>query len=295
MDKKLSHFPVMVNEIISFIKPQNNGIYLDCTFGQGGYTKAIFKESKNANIVAIDQDSDTKIFVEEISKEFKNNFFFFCNKFSEIDTVIKKIDQDQFDGILLDLGMSNTQLNNPSRGFSFEKDGPLDMRMDFNNNKLTAKEIINNYSERDLANIFYYYGEEKNSRKIAKQIINSRSKSPINTTSELSRIIKRVNFDKFKNPSTRVFQALRIYVNDELNELEFFLNKSINILKKKGRIAIIAFHSLEDRLVKNFIKKQSELSGQLKIVTKKPVLPSPSEIKINSRSRSAKLRVAEKI
>jgi len=295
MDKKLSHFPVMVNEIISFIRPQNNGIYLDCTFGQGGYTKAIFKESENANIVAIDQDSEAKIFVEEISKEFKNNFFFFCNKFSEIDTVIKKIDQDQFDGILLDLGMSNTQLNNPSRGFSFEKDGPLDMRMDFNNNKLTAKEIINNYSERDLANIFYYYGEEKNSRKIAKQIINSREKASINTTSELSKIIKRVNFDRFKNPSTRVFQALRIYVNDELNELEFFLNKSINILKKKGRIAIIAFHSLEDRIVKNFIKKQSELSGQLKIVTKKPVLPSPSEIKINSRSRSAKLRVAEKI
>ena len=295
MDKKLSHFPVMVNEIISFIRPQNNGIYLDCTFGQGGYTKAIFKESENANIVAIDQDSEAKIFVEEISKEFKNNFFFFCNKFSEIETVIKKIDQDQFDGILLDLGMSNTQLNNPSRGFSFEKDGPLDMRMDFNNNKLTAKEIINNYSERDLANIFYYYGEEKNSRKIAKQIINSREKASINTTSELSKIIKRVNFDRFKNPSTRVFQALRIYVNDELNELEFFLNKSIDILKKKGRIAIIAFHSLEDRIVKNFIKKQSELSGQLKIVTKKPVLPSPSEIKINSRSRSAKLRVAEKI
>jgi 16S rRNA (cytosine1402-N4)-methyltransferase len=295
MDKKLSHFPVMVNEIISFIKPQNNGIYLDCTFGQGGYTKAIFKKSEKANIVAIDQDSEAKIFVEELSKEFKDNFFFFCNKFSEIETVLKKIDQDQFDGILLDLGMSNTQLNNPLRGFSFEKDGPLDMRMDFNNNKLTAKEIINNYSERDLANIFYYYGEEKNSRKIAKQIINSRSKAQINTTSELSKIIKRVNFDKFKNPSTRVFQALRIYVNDELNELEFFLNKSINILKKKGRIAIIAFHSLEDRIVKNFIKKQSGLSGQLKIVTKKPVLPSPSEIKINSRSRSAKLRVAEKI
>jgi 16S rRNA (cytosine1402-N4)-methyltransferase len=294
MDKKLSHFPVMVNEIISFIKPQNNGIYLDCTFGQGGYTKAIFKESKKANIVAIDQDSEAKIFVKEISKEFKNNFFFFCNKFSEIETVIKKIDQDQFDGILLDLGMSNTQLNNPSRGFSFEKDGPLDMRMDFNNNKLTAKEIINNYSERDLADIFYYYGEEKNSRKIAKQIINSRAKASINTTSELSKIIKRVNFDRFKNPSTRVFQALRIYVNDELNELEFFLNKSVNILKKKGRIAIIAFHSLEDRIVKNFIKKQSELSGQLEMVTKKPVLPSPSEIKINSRSRSAKLRVAEK-
>ena len=295
MDKKLSHFPVMVNEIISFIKPQNNGVYLDCTFGQGGYAKAILKESEKANIVAIDQDSDAKIFVEELSKEFKDNFFFFCNKFSEIETVLKKIDQNQFDGILLDLGMSNTQLNNPSRGFSFEKDGPLDMRMDFNNNKLTAKEIINNYSERDLANIFYYYGEEKNSRKIAKQIINSREKASINTTSELSKIIKRVNFDRFKNPSTRVFQALRIYVNDELNELEFFLNKSVNILKKKGRIAIIAFHSLEDRIVKNFIKKQSELSGQLKIVTKKPVLPSPSEIKINSQSRSAKLRVAEKI
>ena len=222
-------------------------------------------------------------------------FFFFCNKFSEIDTILKKIGQEQFDGILLDLGMSNTQLNNPSRGFSFEKDGPLDMRMDFKNNKLTAKEIINNYSEKDLANIFYYYGEERNSRKIARQIINYRTKEPINTTSELSKIIKKVNFDKFKNPSTRVFQALRIYVNDELNELESFLNKSINILKRKGRIAIITFHSLEDRIVKNFIRKQSELSGQLKIITKKPVIPSLHEVKINSRSRSAKLRVAEKI
>ena len=176
--------------------------------------------------------------------------------------------------------MSNTQLNNPSRGFSFEKDGPLDMRMDFKNNKLTAKEIINNYSEKDLANIFYYYGEERNSRKIARQIINYRTKEPINTTSELSKIIKKVNFDKFKNPSTRVFQALRIYVNDELNELESFLNKSINILKRKGRIAIITFHSLEDRIVKNFIKKQSELSGQLKIITKKPVIPSHMKLKL---------------
>ena len=295
MNKQLSHFPVMVNEIVSFIKPEDNGIYLDGTFGQGGYTKAIFKISEKANVIAIDQDSDAKIFVEEISRKFKNNFFFFYNKFSEIDTVLKKICQKEFDGILLDLGMSNTQLNNPSRGFSFEKDGPLDMRMDFKNNKLTAKEIINNYSEKDLADIFYYYGEERNSRKIARQIINHRTKEPINTTSELSNIIKRVNFDKFKNPSTRVFQALRIYVNDELNELESFLNKSINILKRKGRIAIITFHSLEDRIVKNFIKKHSELSGPLKIITKKPVIPSPHEVGINSRSRSAKLRVAEKI
>ena len=295
MNKELSHFPVMVNEIISFIKPEDNGTYLDGTFGQGGYTKAIFKISEKANVIAIDQDSDAKIFVAEIPKQFKNNFFFFYNKLSEIDTVLKKIGQKEFDGILLDLGMSNTQLNNPSRGFSFEKDGPLDMRMDFKNNKLTAKEIINNYSEKDLANIFYYYGEERNSRKIARQIINYRTKDPINTTSELSKIIKKVNFDKFKNPSTRVFQALRIYVNDELNELESFLNKSINILKRKGRIAIITFHSLEDRIVKNFIKKQSELSGQLKIITKKPVIPTQHEVKINSRSRSAKLRVAEKI
>ena len=295
MDKELSHFPVMVNEIISFIKPMNNGIYLDCTFGQGGYTKAIFKKSEKANVIAIDQDSAAEFFGKEISRKFKKNFFFFCNKFSEIDTVLKNVSQEHFDGILLDLGMSNTQLNNPSRGFSFEKDGPLDMRMDFKNNKLTAKEIINNYSEKDLANIFYYYGEERNSKKIARQIINSRLKKPIHTTSELSKIIRKVNFDKFKNPSTRVFQALRIYVNDELNELEYFLNKSINILKSNGRIAIISFHSLEDRIVKNFIKKQSGLSGQLRIITKKPIVPSRSEVEINSRSRSAKLRVAEKI
>ena len=190
--------------------------------------------------------------------------------------------------------MSNTQIKNPERGFSFESEGPLDMRMDKKNNKITAKKIINEFTEKELSDIFFYYGEEKNSRKIARQIINHRKKKIICTTIELSKIIKKVNFEKFKNPSTRVFQALRIYVNDELNELEFFLNKSLSILKKGGRIAIIAFHSLEDRIIKNFLKK-SKLASDLKLITKKPLWTSISEVNVNPPSRSAKLRVAEKI
>ena len=294
MIDKVVHIPVLLDEVISALSLTQDEVYVDATFGLGGYTKAILN-NQNCKVVAIDRDPHAKIFADSLKRNYADRFYFKKGKFSELGKFLNELEIHKVAGVVFDLGVSSPQLDIKERGFSFNLDGPLDMRMDFNNNKLTAKEIINNYSERDLANIFYYYGEEKNSRKIAKQIINSRSKAPINTTSELSKIIKRVNFDRFKNPSTRVFQALRIYVNDELNELEFFLNKSINILKKKGRIAIIAFHSLEDRIVKNFIKKQSELSGQLKIVTKKPVLPSHSEIKINSRSRSAKLRVAEKI
>ena len=295
MDKKLSHFPVMVDEIISFINPKNTGYYLDGTFGQGGFTKKIFEKAAKAKVVAIDQDYECKIYVEKILKEFKNNFFFFYNKLSEIEKIHEIVENKNFDGILLDLGMSNTQLNNPLRGFSFDKDGPLDMRMDSKNNLLTAKKIINEYSEKELADIFYYYGEEKNSRRISKKIINFRKKKPLETTQELTNIIKQVNFDKHKNPSTRVFQALRIYINDELNELELFLNKCLKLLNTKGRIAIIAFHSLEDRIVKNFFKIHSSNSGSLKLITKKPVLPTVREIKINARSRSAKLRVAEKL
>ena len=294
MDKKISHFPVMVNEIISFIQPKNNGVYLDCTFGQGGFTHKIFEKASEAKVIAIDQDSDAKIYVDRMIRNFNENFFFFYYKFSQIEKVLEQIKEKKFDGILLDLGMSNTQLKNPERGFSFESEGPLDMRMDKKNNKITAKKIINEFTEKELSDIFFYYGEEKNSRKIARQIINHRKKKIICTTIELSKIIKKVNFEKFKNPSTRVFQALRIYVNDELNELEFFLNKSLSILKKGGRIAIIAFHSLEDRIIKNFLKK-SKLAGDLKLITKKPLGPSISEVNVNPPSRSAKLRVAEKI
>ena len=291
---ELSHFPVMVDEVISYICPKNDHSYLDATFGQGGYTSGIFTKAPKAKVVAVDQDSNSKTFINNFEEKLGKNFFFFSNKFSEVDSILEQADVRLFDGIVMDLGMSNTQLNNPSRGFSFDKNGPLDMRMDTERNKLTAEIIINEYSEKELSDIFYYYGEERNSRKIARIITKTRIKKHIRTTLDLCNIIKKINFDKKKNPSTRVFQALRIFINDELGELELFLKKSINILKHKGRIAVVAFHSLEDRIIKNFFKRMSEVPNGLNIITKKPLVPSSGEIKINPRSRSAKLRVAEK-
>ena len=291
---ELSHFPVMVDEVISYIRPKNEHSYLDATFGQGGYTSGIFTKAPKAKVVAVDQDSNSKTFINNFEEKLGENLFFFSNKFSEIDSILEQVDVRLFDGIVMDLGMSNTQLNNPSRGFSFDKNGPLDMRMDTERNKLTAEIIINEYSEKELSDIFYYYGEERNSRKIARIITKIRIKNHIRTTLDLCNIIKKINFDKKKNPSTRVFQALRIFINDELGELELFLKKSINILQHKGRIAVVAFHSLEDRIIKNFFKRMSEVPNGLNIITKKPLVPSSGEIKINPRSRSAKLRVAEK-
>ena len=218
----------MVDEIISYLAPEKLKTYVDCTFGQGGYSKKIL-EKTNCNIIAIDRDKDAIEHAKLLKKKYPKNFIFCVDNFSRLDQVLKKNDIKKIDGLIFDLGISNTQLNNPTRGFSFSNNGPLDMRMDIENLDLTAQKIINEFDQQNLSDIFYYYGEERNSRKIARQIINYRTKEPINTTSELSKIIKKVNFDKFKNPSTRVFQALRIYVNDELNELESFLNKSINI------------------------------------------------------------------
>lgn len=291
---ELSHFPVMVDEVVSYICPKNGHSYLDATFGQGGYTGGIFKKASDAKVIAVDQDLDSKTFINNFDEKLGKNFFFFSNKFSEIDSILEKIDVELFDGIVMDLGMSNTQLNNPSRGFSFDRDGPLDMRMDTKRNKLTTEIIINEYPEKELSDIFYYYGEERNSRKIARTITNIRIKKHIKTTSDLCNIIKKINFDKKKNPSTRVFQALRIFINDELGELELFLKKSLNILNYKGRIAVVAFHSLEDKIIKNFFKKMSDVPNGLNIITKKPLVPSSKEIQMNPRSRTAKLRIAEK-
>ena len=302
----LSHFPVMVNEAISFLKPENEKTYLDCTFGQGGYSKMILENSK-CNIIAIDRDQDSEIYAREMKDKFKSRFIFNIDRFSNIDLLMKKYKIKNMDGMILDLGVSNTQLNNPDRGFSFSKEGPLDMRMDNISNKLTAEIIVNEYQENELSDIFFYYGEEKNSKRIAREIINYRKKKKIDSTKILSEIIKKISYDKFKHPATRVFQALRIFINEELDELESILELSKTILNKESRIVVVSFHSLEDRIVKNFFRKNKVKENKLsqdsyssnefcfKIITKKPVTPSSNEIKLNPRSRSAKMRVAEKI
>ena len=289
MHSKLKHHPVMVDEIISYLAPEKLKTYVDCTFGQGGYSKKIL-ENTNCNIIAIDRDKDAIEHAKLLKKKYPKNFIFCVNNFSRLDQVLKKNDIKKIDGLIFDLGISNTQLNNPTRGFSFSNNGPLDMRMDIENLDLTAQKIINEFDQHNLSDIFYYYGEEKNSRQIARKIIEFRKKKEISTTFELVELIKKVNIYKKKHPATRVFQALRIFINDELNELDITLKKSLLFLKKNGKIITVAFHSLEDKVIKNFFSRNK---GLLKILTKKPVTPNEKEVKINPRSRSARMRVAE--
>ncbi len=289
MHSKLKHHPVMVDEILSYLAPEKLKTYVDCTFGQGGYSKKIL-ENTNCNIIAIDRDKDAIEHAKLLKKKYPKNFIFCVNNFSRLDQVLKKNDIKKIDGLIFDLGISNTQLNNPSRGFSFSNNGPLDMRMDIENLDLTAQKIINEFDQHNLSDIFYYYGEEKNSRQIARKIIEFRKKKVISTTFELVELIKKVNSFKKKHPATRVFQALRIFINDELNELDITLKKSLLFLKKNGKIITVAFHSLEDKVIKNFFSRNK---GLLKILTKKPITPNEKEVKINPRSRSARMRVAE--
>ena len=289
MHSKLKHHPVMVDEILCYLAPEKLKTYVDCTFGQGGYSKKIL-EKTNCNIIAIDRDKDAIEHAKLLKKKYPKNFIFCVDNFSRLDQVLKKNDIKKIDGLIFDLGISNTQLNNPTRGFSFSNNGPLDMRMDIENLDLTAQKIINEFDQHNLSDIFYYYGEEKNSRQIARKIIEFRKKKEISTTFELVELIKKVNSFKKKHPATRVFQALRIFINDELNELDITLKKSLLFLKKNGKIITVAFHSLEDKVIKNFFSRNK---GLLKILTKKPVTPNEKEVKINPRSRSARMRVAE--
>ncbi len=314
MKIKNLHKPVMLNEVISFI-PKNKSInVVDATFGGGGYTRAILKNFKVSKILAIDRDPISNIFSKDIKSKY-TNFSLVNDRFSRLDKIVEqtKLSLKKFDVIIFDLGISSNQTDNSNRGFSFINDGPLDMRM--GKSEKNAFDIINNYEEKNLAKIIYEYGEERFSRKIAKEIVKNRKIKFISNTTELSEIIKKcfpIKNKKLKNihPATKTFQALRIYVNDELNELKQGLDKTINLLKKNGLILVVSFHSLEDRIVKDFFNHNSgkrwrssrhypelpdNLAAQLRIITKKPLVPLDSEILLNPRSRSAKLRVAQKI
>ena len=308
-----NHIPVMLEEVMSFI-PTNKKINLiDATFGGGGYSRAILKEFNIKNLIAIDRDPISKNFFNELKKEF-DNLELFNQKFSQIDEFIKNSQHlnENYDVIIFDLGVSSNQIDNPLRGFSFQQQGPLDMKMGPSN--LDAFKVINSFDEKKLADIFFEYGEEKFSRRIAKNIVINRTKKTIENTLELSDIIKKSvpfsNTSKKIHPATKTFQALRIFINDELNELKIALEKSEKILAKDGLLIIVSFQSLEDRIVKDFFNHKSGKRWRssrhlpdladlgpitLKIITKKPLRPKDFEINNNPRSRSAKLRVAQKI
>ena len=308
------HKSVMIKEIISFLPIKKSINVIDATFGGGGYSKTILEKFNVNQLLAIDRDPISKIFAKEIESNF-SNFSLINDKFSKIEEIVNntKFKDKKFDIILFDIGTSSNQIDNAQRGFSFNKSGPLDMRMGASDKN--AYDIINNYEEKNLADIIYQYGEERYSRVIAKEIVKNRKIKFISDTIELSNIIKKClpKKNQLKNkihPATKTFQAIRIYVNDELNELKTSLEKTLKILNKDGLILVVSFQSLEDRIVKDFFNHNSgkrwrssrhypelpdKLATQLKIITKKPILPSASEILENPRSRSAKLRVAQKI
>jgi len=286
------HIPVLLKEAIKVLNPKPKEVFIDATFGDGGHATEILKKIlPGGKLLAIDWDKDA---VEKAKKSeiFQKPEIIIVNEnYANLPEIVKKLRFPKADGLIVDLGFSTGQLES-GRGFSFLKNEPLDMRF-AKNNDLTAAEVINSFSEKDLADIFFKYGEEKFSRRIAKEIYKERKRKRILTTLELSEIIKRAvpeNYERKRiHPATRVFQALRIYVNFELENLKTLLSGMKNVLNPGGRVAIISFHSLEDRIVKNYFK-ELEKEKKAQILTKKPIIASEEEVKNNPKSRSAKLR-----
>ena len=297
------HYPVLLDEILSIISPQNGGTFIDCTFGQGGYSKALLRY-KNTNVIALDRDPNSKIIAEKIKQDHKDRFSFYNKKFSEIDKI--EIKKNKIKAILFDLGYSYLQIKDPSKGLSFENKGKLNMRLGLNN--FSANEVINKLSQKDLELIFKYFGEDKDSKIISKKIVKERTKSDLNTE-KLVQIINSVKKKGGKiHNATKIFQAIRIFVNKEISELIYGLINSTKILDHDGIILSVSFHSLEDKIIKYFFKSLSEdkktsryfplqnnNNKLFKLISKKAITPSINEININRPSRSAKLRYATKI
>lgn len=283
------HFPVLKEEVAKWINLKENGIYVDCTTGSGGHSKYLLSSGKNIFLICIDKDEKMLEIARENLKDFKN-FKLIKGGFENLEDILKKENIREVDGILFDLGFSKLHIKDSERGFSFQNNGFLDMRYDRNSN-LTAYDILNSWSRNDLIYIFKNYGEIKNCEKIVEKIIERRRKKKFETTKEFADFISKNFIERKKiHPATRFFLALRIAVNDELNCLKKGLEGSLNMLKKGGRVLVISFNSLEDRIVKKFFREREEI----KILTKKPIIPTIEEIKENPLSRSAKLRVGEK-
>lgn len=304
------HIPVLYNETLEMLVTNLDGAYLDCTLGGGSHSSGILETiSDKGVLVSIDQDDQAIEFSKKRLEKYSKNNQIFKNNFENLDIVSYMSNIDKFDGILMDIGVSSTQLDDPTRGFSYRFDNKLDMRMN-KDGKLSAYEVINDYPEEKLSKIIYEYGEERNARKIARFICEHRKIKKIETTFELVDIIRKAYPKKtLKHPAKKTFQAIRIEVNRELEVLEIAIRKAAKLLKPKGRLCIITFHSLEDRLVKNLFKELSlsctcppdlpfcicNKKQEFNVITKKPIVPSDEELKENNRAHSSKLRVLEKI
>lgn len=293
---KVVHKSVLLKESVEILTSNEGKIYVDCTLGGGGHAKEILKRRQDIYLIGIDKDDEAIEIAKENLKGFEDRISIYKADFRNLDLVLQEEGIEKVDGFLFDLGVSIFQIKG-ERGFSFQINAPLDMRMD-PEQTLTAYKVVNNYPERELIRILKEFGEEKFAVKIAKAIVQRRKKKPIETTEELVDIILSVVPEYYKHgrihPATRTFQAIRIEVNRELESLKESLEKTKEFLAPKGRLVVISFHSLEDRIVKSFMKEK-ENQGILRILTKKPITPSPEELRENPASRSAKLRAAERL
>ena len=309
MSQQTLHQPVMLDEVIDTLHPRDGGFYIDATFGNGGYSRAIL-QAANCHLMAIDQDPDAIERGQPLVTDFAPRFHLRQGRFSQMADWADEFAPEGLDGIVFDLGVCSTQLDQAERGFSFQKDGPLDMRMSQSGND--AADFINEADEKDIADVLYHYGDERASRRIAKAIIKARAEEPITRTLRLAEIIRSVlPYPKpgQSDPATRSFQALRIYINEEMREIDDALMAAQNLLRPDGILVVVTFHSLEDRHVKRFLTKAAGKTANpsrhvpelakpetyFALLGRKPQLPTDTEIASNPRSRSAKLRAARRL
>lgn len=305
-----SHIPVMAREVVDALAPRDNGVYVDGTFGRGGYAHALLTAART-RVYGIDRDPEAIKAGQSMTKEFSPRLTLLQGPFGAMDVLLAGEQVKAIDGIALDLGVSSPQIDDAERGFSFQSDGPLDMRM--SQSGPSAADAVNQLPERELADIIHQYGEERLARRVARRIVEARAEAPITRTKQLADIVRRAvpRSGDGIDPATRTFQALRIHVNDELDELRRGLAAAENLLKPEGRLAVVSFHSLEDRTVKEFLRRRSILGTSIsrhmpaandrgftpptfRILTRKPQIPSVEDIRRNPRARSAKLRIAER-
>ncbi len=311
MTTQQSHNPVMLKEVLENLAIRDGEIYVDGTFGAGGYSSAILQQA-DCQLIAFDRDVTVEKFANKLHEKFGEKFIFKNKKFSEILATLNAIGIYEIDGLVLDIGVSSMQLDEKNRGFSFDSTEKLDMRMD-RNQSLSAFEVVNQESEENLARIIKEFGEEVKAKIIAKKIVTLRQENPIKNCSDLAKIVRSFYYGYHKtDPATKTFQAIRIFVNQELEELKMVLEVAVRLLKKGGRLVVVSFHSLEDKIVKDFLKDQAGLNqsysryqpecslpknqkNNFQIITKSALCPSKQEVDLNPRARSAKMRVAIKL
>ena len=291
------HRPVMIEEVMRYLDPEPGEVIVDCTVGEGGHASRILGAIRpGGRLIGIDQDEEVLARTKEKLKDYDGLYTLLWENFKNLDSILKRLKVTRIDGALFDLGLSSFQLEAPARGFSFQREAPLDMRMD-KRRKITAFDLVNHLAQAEMAKILRDFGGERWSNRIARQIVRARKNGPITTTTQLAEIVRRAVPDRNRykriHPATRTFQAFRIMVNQELEALETGLSATIGALAEGSRVLAISFHSLEDRIVKNKFKKFAK-AGVLEILTKKPIRPRADEVSVNPRCRSAKLRVGRK-